>query len=378
MKVLCAPDSFKGSLSAEQAADAMARGVLRAKPDAEVDLCPVSDGGEGFSRVITHAHPHKTITTPTLDPLGRPIRAQWFMLRQSGQQTFAVIEMAAASGLTLLEPAERDPTRTSTFGTGLLVRAALDADCQRIILGIGGSATCDGGCGMAQALGVRFYDGFGREIDQPITGGLLLRLAHIDMTGLDERLHAVSFTVACDVANPLTGPEGAAYVFAPQKGAGLDQVEQLDAGLKHLASLWRTQLGKGIEFHPGAGAAGGLGGGLLAFCDAELQSGVQIVLDTVRFDQRVRGCDLCLTGEGSLDGQSLQGKAVIGVAQAARKHGVPTMALVGRLGPGYEHALDAGLKDAIEIAPGTSVDESMARAAEFLEQAAERVILSVG
>lgn len=373
MKIICAPDSFKGSLTAEQAARAMAGALARIKPLPEVEVCPISDGGEGFTQAIALANRHTMMTARCKDPLGRPIDAAWCLLHGEDGQDTAIIEMASASGLILLKPNELDPTKTTTYGTGQLISYALDAGAKKIILGIGGSATNDSGSGMAQALGGRFYDQHQHMIERSMTGGLLGELSRIDAAEIDKRLVDVEVTVACDVSNPLTGPNGASHIYGPQKGATPEQVEQLDAGLRHLARLWREQLGKDVQRIPGAGAAGGLGAGLMAFCDATLKPGLDIVLGKVGFDRRVRGCDLCLTGEGRLDGQSLSGKAVIGVAQAAAKHNVPTIALVGGLGPGHEKSLDAGLKDYIEIGRGLPIEASMARAAELLEKATARI-----
>ncbi len=347
----------------------MARGILGADPHAEVDLCPISDGGEGFIRSISHACRHTQYALKCHGPLGDPIEADWCMMHYEDGHDEAVIEMAAAAGLCLIKPEKRDPTRTTSYGVGELIVHAIDQGAQHILVGIGGSATNDGGCGMAQALGALFYDPAGGRIDEPITGGLLETIARIDVTPLLQKIRGVAVTVACDVTNPLTGPNGAACVYAPQKGATPEQVKQLDHGLQHLAGLWRTQLGIDIEQSPGSGAAGGLGGGLVAYCHAGLRPGLEIVLEAVRFDQRVTGCDLCLTGEGQLDGQSLLGKAVPGVAEAAAKHGVPTIALVGKLGNGHEKAIAAGLTDAIEIGAGLPIEESMSRAADLLEAA---------
>ena len=227
---------------------------------------------------------------------------------------------------------------------------------------------------MAQALGVVFYDHQGKRMPSPMTGGMLKDIARIDTTMLIPTLKGIRITVACDVINPLTGPNGASCIYGPQKGADYNQVQQLDDGLKHLARLWREQLDKDVEQVPGAGAAGGLGGGLMAFCDAKLRSGLDIVLERVRFDERVRDCDLCLTGEGQLDGQSLAGKAVLGVAKAAAKHDVPTVAMVGRLGPGYEKAVAAGLQDCIEISHGLTTQDSITRARELLKCAASHTV----
>jgi len=369
MKIICAPDSFKESLSAERAADVMAAAVRRASPTAEVEVCPISDGGEGFASVIAKGNPHTLTTSTCTGPSGKPVEACWYLLGSGDPPDVAVIEMAQASGLQQLPEGRRDPTRTTTFGTGELIHFALEHGVRQITVGIGGSATNDAGCGMAQAIGARLYDVADQLIKQPITGGMLESIKHIDVSQLNPRLREVQITVACDVTNPLTGPNGAAHVYAPQKGATPQQVDQLDSGLLHLADLFRDQLGIDVEHRPGAGAAGGLGAGLMAFCGARFRPGLDIVLEMVGFDQRVRGCDLCLTGEGRLDGQSLSGKAVIGVAQAAAKHNVPTVALVGSLGAGHEKSLDAGLKDYIEIGRGLSTEDSIARAAELLKEA---------
>jgi glycerate 2-kinase len=368
MKIICAPDSFKESLTAERAAEVMADAVRRISPAAEIEVCPVSDGGEGFASVIARSNSHTNYASTCSGPLDNPVKAHWCLLGPD-ESSIAVIEMAQASGLQQVPADHRDPTRTTTFGTGELIRLALKQGACQITIGIGGSATNDGGCGMAQALGVCFYEADDHIIIEPITGGMLESITRIDVSQINPRLRETQVTVACDVTNPLTGLNGAAHVYAPQKGATPQQVEQLDAGLWHLAGLFRDQLGMDVEHRPGAGAAGGLGAGLMAFCGAQFRPGLDIVLEMVGFDKRVRDCDLCLTGEGKLDGQSLSGKAVVGVAQAAAKHNVPTIALVGSLGEGHEKSLDAGLKDYIEIGRGLSTKESMARAAELLVEA---------
>jgi glycerate 2-kinase len=375
MKIICAPDSFKESLSAADAAAAMRRGILASHPGAVVDCCPIADGGEGTVEAMLVATKGSRCVTAVRGPLGETVQAAWGMLgERPGRPPTAVLEMAAASGLVLVPPARRDPTRTSTFGTGELIRAALDAGARQILIGIGGSATNDGGCGAAQALGVRFHDVAGRLIDQPITGGDLQRLGSIDASGLDSRLRAgVEIVVACDVRNPLTGPQGAAAIYGPQKGADAAMIRQLDAGLAHLAALFHSQLGKHIESTPGSGAAGGLGGGLLAIFNAELRPGVQLVLQAVQFDKRVRGCDWCFTGEGRLDGSSLSGKACMGVTAAAARHRVPTIALVGSAGSDAATAIERGLHSYHVIAPHLPASESMRRAAELLEARAAQV-----
>ncbi len=352
----------------------MADGVRQAVAGAEIEQCPISDGGEGFTECIALANEHQMVESVCTDPLGRQMTARWCLLGTHSQADTAIIEMASASGLILLSQNERDATQTSTFGTGQLIDSAIQAGAKQIILGIGGSATNDAGCGMAQALGAKFFDQQDRLITEPITGGLLNQIARIDVSVLCEKLQGIDIVVACDVTNPLTGPNGAAHVYAPQKGATPEQVEQLDTGLRHIAELWRNQFDAEVEQTPGSGAAGGLGGGLLAFCGAELRSGLDIVLEYVRFDQRVKDCDLCLSGEGQLDGQSLSGKAVLGLAKAAAKHNVPTVAFVGKLGKDYEKAIAAGLKDAIEVGPGLPPAQSMSRAAELLKEAVFRLL----
>jgi glycerate kinase len=385
MKVICAPDSFKESISAAAAAAALARGVRRALPQVEVEIdpCPIADGGEGTVEALCAAMHGRLMHTTVRGPLGAPVNAAWALI-EADTQRLAIIEMAAAAGLALVPPEQRDPTVTTTFGLGQLIVAALDHGCARFILGIGGSATTDGGAGMAQALGVTFRDAAGHALTQPLAGGQLQRVARLDRATLDPRLRdgRVRLEVACDVTNPLTGPRGAAAVYGPQKGATPAQVLELDAALTHLSTLWRRDLHCDVmrwndtgEPLPGGGAAGGLGGGLVAFLGATLCPGIELVLHAVNFDQRVRGCDLCLTGEGKLDGQSLQGKACLGVARAAAQHGVPTVALVGCLGDEVQRTTGPGLlADYRVISPaGTSVAESMRRADEFLEAAAARV-----
>ena len=375
MKVICAPDSFKESLSAADAAAAMARGIRQVWPDAEVDLCPIADGGEGTVAAMLAATAGKRHVSQVTGPLFEPVDAPWGMLgRRPGQPLTAVMEMAAASGLALVPPPLRNPMHTTTLGTGMLVRSALDANAQRIIMGIGGSATNDGGCGMATALGVRFLDRHGQPFEKPPpVGGRLNDIADIDVSGLDLRIGQTSLTVACDVSNPLTGANGASAIYGPQKGATPQLVEQLDQGLAHLAQVIERQLGKQIETMPGAGAAGGLGAGLVAFLGARLQPGIDLVLEAVDFASRVDGATLCLTGEGRIDGQSLSGKACLGVAQAARRTGVDTIALVGSVGPDADRTIAAGLNAYYAIGAGLPVAESMRRAADLVEAAAAKV-----
>lgn len=376
MRILVAPDSYKDALRSDVACKHIATGLRRARPDVEIDLCPIADGGEGFTRAITfgnpNAQPHETWTT---DPLGRRIAAPWAMLRnRAGELEAAIIELASASGLERLVPEERDPTRTTTLGTGKLIAAAIDEGAINILLGIGGSAAHDGGCGIAQGLGFTFYDSKGGLMKRPITGGMLKQIASIRPQDCRSPFASRRIKVACDVTNPLTGPNGAAHVYGPQKGADAGAVALLDEGLAHLARLWREQLGVDVEHLPGAGAAGGVGGGLVAMLGAERVGGAELVLDTVGFNERIKGADLCITGEGRLDGQSLQGKAVMTVVGRCKEAGVPCVALVGSAGSGAERSRDAGLTDYRVIGPGLPVAESIRRTGELLAAAAQSLL----
>ncbi len=369
MRIVVAPQEFKGSLTAVQAAEAIAAGLKRALPNTAVEQVPLADGGPGTVAAVVAATGGELRTTPCRDPLGRPITAAFALL--NGGHT-ALVEMAAAAGLTLLRPQERDVRRASTEGVGDLIRAALDAGAHRIVVGLGGSATNDGGSGMARALGVRFLDADGHEL--PPGGAVLARLDRIDASGLDPRLRDVEVIGATDVRNPLCGPEGASAVYGPQKGATPAEVAELDAALRRYAAVLRRDLGVDVLELPGAGAAGGLGAALVAFLGARLRSGFELVAEAVRLEQRLAGADLVITGEGRLDGQSLFGKTTVGVARLAYRHGVPVVALCGGLAEGWEQALAEGLTAAWSIAPGpAALSELEARAAVLLASAAAQV-----
>lgn len=374
MKVVIAPDSFKDALRANAVVKRIAAGLRSVVPDVEVDGCPVSDGGEGFVEAIANAHPRaKLQQTPTFDPLGRLIDGQWAMvMNDADEPESAVFELAWASGLERLKPHERNPCKTSTFGTGVLIEQALLDGATQIMLGIGGSATNDAGCGLMEALGFDFLDEHGEPMNDAITGETLCRVRTIKAV-TRETLRSMRFVVACDVTNPLTGPNGAAHVYAPQKGATPKQVEELDAGLRHMARLWREQLGVDVEHMPGAGAAGGVGGGLVAMLGAELVPGAELVLDTIGFDERIEDAGLVITGEGRLDSQSLQGKAAMAVAKRCQAAGVPCVALVGSVGEGAEQALAHGLSAYHIIGEGLPAEESIRRTAELLQRAAVKV-----
>jgi glycerate kinase len=370
MKVICAPDSFKESLSAVQAANAMATGVEWAFPGAMIDRCPVGDGGEGTLDSLLESVEGERIPAVASDVFGREFETSFGSLT-GGRVAF--VESAAAIGLATIPAGERNVMRSSSFGVGQLIASALDSSPEKVIVGIGGSATNDGGCGMAQALGVQFFDSADGLIKTPISAAMLPDIRRIDATHRSSRLDGIKIVVACDVENPLTGPRGAARIYAAQKGATDTQIALLDDSLRHIADLVRHDMGIDIETTAGAGAAGGLGGGLAAFADAELVSGIDTVLEAVQFGTRVKDADLCLTGEGCLDAQSLEGKACIGVARIASAYKVTTVALVGRIGPGAQRTFQAGISDYVVIGEGLSTEQSIRQAATLLMNAAESV-----
>lgn len=361
MKLVIAPDSFKESLSARAVAEAIAAGWARVYPDAELLLCPMADGGEGTVDALLSATGGALQQTRVSGPLGDPVEAHWGLLPDAQ----AIIEMAEASGLHRVEPARRDVLAASSFGTGELIRAALDAGVRRIVLGLGGSATNDGGAGLLAALGVRFLDVQGTEL--PPGGAALARLRQIDLTGLDTRLAQVEVMVAADVDNPLCGPRGASAVFGPQKGASPEQVAQLDAALGHYADVMAATLGEDLRDQSGVGAAGGLGFAARAVLRAGFRPGVELVAELSGLAQAVQGADLVITGEGRLDGQSLHGKTPVGVARIARAAGVPVIALAGSLGDGYQRLYAEGIGAAFSLAPGPlSLEQAMQQAADQL------------
>lgn len=371
-RVVVAPQSFKGSADAVAVAAAIARGLRRVWPRAECVEVPLADGGEGTVHALVRATNGELRRSPAHDPLLREIDAEWGML---GDRTTAVVEMAAASGLPLLREDERDPRVASTRGTGELILAAAMTGAHRIVVGIGGSATNDGGAGMARAFGYHFFDRDGNEL--PEGGAALARLARIDGQ-TDPRLIRPSIDVACDVRNPLLGPEGASAVFGPQKGATPEIVRELDAALTRYADVVERFVGRPIRDIPGAGAAGGLGAGLLAFLDARLVSGAQLVLDAVRFERRLDGATLVVTGEGRIDGQSVYGKLTQAVTAAARRRGVRVVAVAGMLGEGHEAMRDAGI-DTIETLITSERDREVAMREPLprIEAAAERLAMQV-
>lgn len=340
VRLLIACDSFKGSATSKQVGEALREGILRAMPHAEVLAIPVADGGEGTVQALVDATGGEFVAVTVTNPIGEKVEASFGIL---GDGKTAVIEMAAASGLTLIPPERRNPWVTTTYGTGELIKAALERGCRRIIIGIGGSATNDAGAGMAQALGIGLLDENGNQIG--FGGGELSKLRRIDMSRLDPRAKDAEFIVACDVDNPLTGERGAAYVYAPQKGATPDMLPKLDANLRHFAKVVREQLGIDVEHVPGAGAAGGLGAGLMAFLGAKLRPGTEIVFELIGLEERIRDADLVITGEGQIDAQTAFGKTPVGVAKLAKKYGKPVIAVAGAIGDGadvvHAHGIDA-------------------------------------
>jgi glycerate kinase len=373
MKVVIAPQGFKGSLTALEVAHAIESGVRRAASDAVTVVVPVADGGDGTLQALVDSSGGRIVTSRVTDPLGRPIDAQWGSM---GDGRTAVIEMARSSGLALLRADERDPLRTTTYGVGELFRAALEAGHRKFIVGIGGSATNDGGAGFAQALGFRLLDSRGRELERG--GAALATLDRIDASGVDPRVKDVDVVVACDVNNPLCGSTGASAIFGPQKGASPAMVAQLDAALGHFADVVRRDLGMDVRERPGAGAAGGLGAGLMAFVGAELRAGVDIVLEAVKLDRELDGADMVITGEGQIDRSTVFNKAPVGVARLAKKRGIPVIAIAGSLGEGYEQTHALGIDAAFSLVNGPmSLDAAMGGGARLIERAAEEAMRAI-
>jgi len=369
MKILIASDSFKGSATSRKAAEAIGKGVHIVFPDAELIEIPVADGGEGTVEALTDSLNGKIVKKKVQGPLGDPVEAEYGILPGD----IAVIEMASASGLTLIPEDKRNPFLTSTFGTGQLILDALEKGCREIILGIGGSATNDGGSGMARALGFSFLDSLGNEL--PEGGGALTVLADIDDSNIDKRILETKILVACDVTNPLTGSEGASYVYGAQKGASQAEIKHLDKALGRLAEIVNSKYCRANENIPGAGAAGGLGYGLMEFCGGELKSGIEIVLDLIKFDSYLEGVNLVISGEGRIDGQSVYGKVPVGVAGRAKKKNIPVLVVVGDIGPKvdavYAHGIDAVMSS---VNKAMSLEEAMSRSYELLIDSSARAM----
>ncbi|GJJ80327.1 glycerate kinase [Pasteurella canis] len=338
MKIVIAPDSFKESLTSLEVASAIETGFKKVFPHAQYIKVPMADGGEGTVRSLIDATQGNLISTAVIAPLGNTVSATWGL---SGNKDTAFIEMAASSGLHLVPFEQRNPLKTTSFGTGQLIKAALECGIKKIILGIGGSATNDGGVGMLQALGGRFLDKDQREIQ--LGGESLQTLSKIDLTHLDPRLKEIEIQVACDVTNPLCGPNGASAIFGPQKGATAEMVQQLDHALHHFSTIVEQQYHLNIREQSGSGAAGGMGAGLLLLPNVRLQSGVEIIINAVNLIKQVENADLIITGEGRMDSQTVQGKTPAGVAKVAKYFNKPVIAIVGSLKEDYEVVYDIGI-----------------------------------
>jgi glycerate kinase len=371
MKIIAAPDSFKGSLTSQQVGNAIKAGIERAaRPDTEVVVVPMADGGEGTVACFAEALHGTTYKAVVTGPLGQPAAAEYAIVE--GDARICVIEIAQTSGLYLIEEHSRNPLATTSYGLGQLIRAGLDQGCRSFILGLGGSATNDAGAGMLQALGFRLLDSEEKEIG--CGGGSLGRLSRIDRSGSDPRLKECEFIVACDVDNPLIGKQGASAVFGPQKGATPDMVRELDANLAHFADVVEAELGLKIHDMPGAGAAGGIGGAVAAFLNGKMRSGAELLMDAVKLEAKLSGADLVITGEGRVDGQTVHGKTPFKIAKLAQQKGVPVVVIGGSIGPGAEKLYDHGISALFGIAQSPmTLEEAMRNGAELISFAAEQI-----
>ncbi len=370
MKIVLAPNAFKDSLTATEVAVAMATGVRKILPSAEIVAVPVADGGDGLLNVVLEALGCELRTLTVTGPLNQLLAANFGYVKS---RDLVIVEMALASGLALLPKKLQDPTLTTTFGTGELIKAGLDLGVRQIYVGIGGSATTDGGIGMAQALGVHFLDKYDREL--PGIGKSLTAIAKIDISELDPRIKDCTIKAVCDVENPLYGPEGAAFIYGPQKGANPEQVQMLDDGLKNLARRIKEDLGIDVKDLPGAGAAGGLGAGLHTFIGAQLCKGVDLIFDLLNLPEKLSGADLVLTGEGQIDSQTVFGKAPGAVGLAAQAQGIPCFAIAGSIGKNLEPLHQSGINAIFALCPGPiSLAESMKFAKENVARVTEQII----
>lgn len=372
MKIVVAPDSFKGSLSAVAASDAMASGIKRVLPDTEMVMLPLADGGEGTVAALVSSTGGRFQQCRVMGPLGDPVDAEYGIL---GDGTTAVIEMAAASGLTLIPTARRNPLLTTTYGTGQLLLAALGKGCRKILAGIGGSATSDCGTGMAQALGVKFFRRDGSPILEPMTGERMGEVGSLDASGCEEKLRGCEITVACDVENPLLGPQGAVMVFGRQKGADEAGLERLEANMQQVIGVIENAIGMSVRHSPGSGAAGGLGAGLMAFAHAALKPGIELVLDACNFAEKIAGAHWIFTGEGRVDQQTAMGKTISGMARAAHQQGIPVIVVAGSVAPEADNLYPLGVASMFSICSGPmTAEEAMRNAAPLLSQATERIL----
>lgn len=369
MKIVIAPDSFKESLTALEVATYIENGLRKIIPDANIIKVPMADGGEGTVQSLIDSSKGKIIPTKVLDPLGREVDAYFGLM---GDGSTAVIEMASASGIHLVEAEQRNPLITTSFGTGQLIKAALDLEIQHLILGIGGSATNDAGIGMCQALGIRFLDVNGIELGYG--GGALSQLDRIDLSNIDPRLASITIEVACDVDNPLCGVSGASHIFGPQKGASIDMVLTLDANLSHFADIVEQQLGIKIRDVPGAGAAGGLGAALYGLLNAVMKPGIDIVIEATHLAELIQGADVVITGEGRIDSQTIHGKTPIGVARLCQKANIPVIGIAGCLSQDYSIVHDHGINAVFDIVPRvTDLSTALKEAAFNIESTARNI-----
>ncbi|MFQ6883630.1 glycerate kinase [Clostridium sp.] len=368
--IVLAPDSFKESMTAKEVCEAMERGIRKANSQIRCIHVPMADGGEGTMQSLVDATGGRVYSKEVVGPLGNNVVAEYGIL---GNGEIGVIEMASASGIHLVDSEKRNPLITTTFGTGQLIKACLDKGVKKLLIGIGGSATNDGGAGFIQALGGRLLDENGDDLSYG--GGALAKLHTIDLSNLDERLKYASVEVACDVNNPLCGKEGASYVFGPQKGATREMIEILDQNLSHYAEVIKEQLGKDVISKAGAGAAGGLGAGLMAFLDVKLKSGIEMVIEYANLEEKVRDADMVWTGEGSIDFQTQYGKTPLGVAMIAKKYNKPVIALAGRVGNDIDVLYDKGIDAIFGIMRGvTSIEEALVKGPENVEKTSENII----
>lgn len=364
MNILIAVDSFKDSMTSVQASDVIIKGLSTKKNSFDLKVVPMADGGEGTVESLVRATKGQFVSKTVHDPLMREVEASYGIL---GDRQSAIIEMASASGIELLSGDERNPWITSTYGTGELMIDAINHGVEQIIVGLGGSATNDCGAGMAQALGVSFTDKNGREIDKG--GGALGNVHNIDFSGIDKRIQEVSITVACDVTNPLTGKSGASQIYGPQKGADTGMIIKLDRNLEHFANKIKEFIGKDINNLPGAGAAGGLGAGLVAFAGASLKPGFEIISEITNLEDQIKWCDLVITGEGKIDYQTKFGKTPIGVSRLAKKYKKPVIVIAGTIGRGYEELYDEGITAIYSIVNGPiSLDEAIKNGPDLLRK----------
>lgn len=369
MKIVIAPDSFKESMTGKAACDAIEKGLKKVLKNAEFIKIPMADGGEGTTQSLVDATNGKIYYQKTTGPLGEPVESKLGLL---GDGKTAILEMASTSGLELISKEKRNPMITTTFGTGELIKKALDLEVSTILIGIGGSATNDGGAGMIQALGGKLLDKDNNQIG--FGGGELSKIEKIDLSALDQRLKNVKIIVACDVNNPLTGPKGAAHIFGPQKGADAETVEILDNNLKHFADIIRKDLKIDVENVAGAGAAGGLGAGLMAFLSAELKRGIDIVIEYSELEEKIKGASYVITGEGSIDGQTRFGKTPYGVAKTAKKYNIPVIALAGNVGKDIDILYDYGFDAIFSILPGVqTLETALKNGEENLTRTSENI-----